>query len=77
LEQIKDLPSEVDFIRFALAGRVEQQATEEPGQCRVTLNGLFLRLGSVGILTLPSEYLARYPIQVHWRSGPSRLSRRC
>lgn len=33
-----DLQSEIDFIRFALAGRVGPEADEEVDQCRISLN---------------------------------------
>jgi hypothetical protein len=52
-KQFKDLPSEVDFIRFVLAGRVGRQATEEPDQCRVTLNCL------QGLPPLPQTRISR------------------
>jgi hypothetical protein len=52
-KQIEDLPSEVDFIRFVLAGRVGQQATDEPDQCHITLNCL------QGLPPLPQTRICR------------------
>ncbi|KAG1792246.1 hypothetical protein EV424DRAFT_1336621 [Suillus variegatus] len=51
--QIQDLPSEVDFIRFVLAGRVGQQAADEPDQHRITLNCL------QGLPPLPQTRISR------------------